>query len=281
MPRQVLLVDDDIAEIALVKRALERGRHEARVATNVSDAWAELARAAPEVVLLAPECDGGEGAEVAVRLAGQPGARAVALVLLGSAVEGVQARVVARPLDARELEEALEQAAAPTAAPTATPTATSTPTSTPTATSTPTSTPTSTSTSTPTSTALPRLAFDRSPSRFEEASELRAAERELWLAQERQRRVPPPLERPLVEEKLRVVQRADYFDVLGVEAGCSTEEIRLAVARLLAELTVERCPADDSLLRGQVEEIRSVVSDAGAVLGDEGLRAEYRRAVGR
>ena len=93
--------------------------------------------------------------------------------------------------------------------------------------------------------------------------------------------MPPPLERPLVEEKLRVVQRADYFDILGVEAGCSTEEIQQAVSRLLAELTVERCPDDDTLLRDQVEEIRSVVSDAGAVLGDESLRAEYRRAVGR
>ena len=110
MPRTVLLVDDDLAEIALVKRALERGGYEARVATNVSDGWSELARTSSDVLLLAPECDGGEGAELARRLTGQLGARSVALVVLGAPVEGVLARVVARPIDARVLEEALEQA---------------------------------------------------------------------------------------------------------------------------------------------------------------------------
>ena len=99
--------------------------------------------------------------------------------------------------------------------------------------------------------------------------------------QERERRVPPPLERAFVEEKLRLVERADYFDILGIGAGCSSLEAQQAVARLLAELTTERCPAEDAQLREKVEEIRRVVSEAGAVLGEDGLRAAYRRAVGR
>jgi len=280
VPRTVLLVDDDLAEIALVKRVLERGRHEALVATNASDAWLELERGSKEVLLLAPECDGGEGAELARRLTGGLGTRPVALVVLGAAVEGVLARVVARPIDEVELEEALEQAGGATASSSGGPL---TPALSPAGGEgeRPTSTSTATRTPAPPRPAVPRLAFDQSPSPFEEASELRAAERDLWLAQERERNVPPPLERAVVEEKLRLVQRADYFDILGIGPDCSAEEVRQAVARLLTELHTERCPPDDAVLRGQVDEIRRVISEAGAALGDDSLRGQYRRAVGR
>ncbi|HET9598248.1 MAG TPA: response regulator, partial [Anaeromyxobacteraceae bacterium] len=104
MAGRILLVDDDISEIAAVKRVLQRAGHRAVLATNASDALSAVASLAPDLAVVAADCDGGGGEEVARRLAAGPGP-AVPVVLLGEAVDGVPARALARPVDAGALEE--------------------------------------------------------------------------------------------------------------------------------------------------------------------------------
>ncbi len=123
VPPRVLLVDDDISEIAAVKRVLREAGLQPVLATNASDAAAEVERARPALLLVAPCCENGEGAALARRLAAEAGTRDVPLLLLGEGGEDVPAPSLPRPLDAadlrREIAAALERAPAcpaPTAA---------------------------------------------------------------------------------------------------------------------------------------------------------------------
>jgi CheY-like chemotaxis protein len=116
LPRRVLLVDDDIAEIAAVKRVLRAAGLQAVLATNASDAIAEVARALPEVLLVAAACENGEGTALARRLAMEDATREVPLLVLGDRVEEVSAPALPLPVDAaalsREIAAALERGAA-------------------------------------------------------------------------------------------------------------------------------------------------------------------------
>src|SRR5690348_4167380 len=64
MARRILLVDDDIAAIATVRRALSREGLQVLLATSAADGMVALAHHDPEVVLLAPGLEGGRGQEV-------------------------------------------------------------------------------------------------------------------------------------------------------------------------------------------------------------------------
>ncbi len=99
MPRRVLLVDDDIAEISAVKRVLLREGAQAHLATNATDALAALAARRPAMVLVAPDCENGEGLQLARRLAADPATRDLPLILLGAPEEDAPGSVVARPID--------------------------------------------------------------------------------------------------------------------------------------------------------------------------------------
>ena len=116
LQRRVLLVDDDIAEIAAVKRVLRAAGLQVVLATNASDAVAEVARALPEILLVATACENGEGAALARRLAAEEGTREVPLLLLGERVEDVPAPALPLPIDAaalsREIAAALDRGAA-------------------------------------------------------------------------------------------------------------------------------------------------------------------------
>lgn len=112
MPRRILLVDDHLAEISAVKRVVSRAGDQPVLATNASDAVASLEQALPDAVLLAPDCDSGEAAALAQRLAADERTRCVPLVLLGAEVAGVAARAVPRPVEPAALESALRAALA-------------------------------------------------------------------------------------------------------------------------------------------------------------------------
>src|SRR3990172_1559578 len=111
MLRRVLLVDDDIAEIAAVKRVILRAGFHTLLATNSTDALAAVEEAAPEVVVVAPAGEGGEGALFAPQLASRDATRHIPVVLLGAAeMDGIAAEVLSRPIDPSALDAALRAA---------------------------------------------------------------------------------------------------------------------------------------------------------------------------
>jgi CheY-like chemotaxis protein len=113
LPRRVLLVDDDIAEIAAVKRVLREAGLQTVLATNASDAVAEVSRTLPEILVVAAACESGEGAALVRRLASEERTRGVPLLVLGEGVEDVAAPALPLPIDpaalTSEIAAALER----------------------------------------------------------------------------------------------------------------------------------------------------------------------------
>jgi len=105
VPRRVLLVDDDIAEISAVKRVLLREGAQTHLATNATDALAALATARPVLLLIAPACENGEGLQLARRLAADAATRDLPLILLGAPEEEAPGTVMKRPIDPGLLAE--------------------------------------------------------------------------------------------------------------------------------------------------------------------------------
>jgi len=127
VPRRVLLVDDDIAEISAVKRVLLREGAQAHLATNATDALAALAAERPALVLVAPDCENGEGLRLVRRLAADAATRDLPLLLLGAPDEEAPGKVMSRPIDpgllGEEVRRLLQPGTAVTAAPAAPPAA--------------------------------------------------------------------------------------------------------------------------------------------------------------
>lgn len=104
----VLLVHDDIASIAAIRRLLSREGREIVLATSAAEAISVARALSPTLVILAPEFDGGRGPHVVSALRElSPG---VGLVLLGAKVEGVEAPVIPEPLDAELLLASVREA---------------------------------------------------------------------------------------------------------------------------------------------------------------------------
>jgi DNA-binding response OmpR family regulator len=240
VPRRILLVHDDLAEIAAVRRALAAAGDEVLLATNASDALAALGAERPDAVLLAPECDGGDGAAVGREVGG-----ATPLILIGG--EGATAYRVRRPLEADEVRAVVASAVR----------------SAPTPTSIPTATPTSTSTPTPTELSRSSAALDADRRRALEEEDRRRAAALAWVA-----------------AKVEQVRRADYFAILDLTPAATTEDVREAARRILSEAAVDRYGPDlPEALTAELEELREVVSEAGEILADPELRARYRAAI--
>lgn len=110
MPPPLLLVHDDLATIASVRRALSRAGHAVHLATSTADALAAFEHLAPAAILLAPAVEGGRGASLLAELRARPAGAATPVLLLGQAVEGVALSVIALPVDAAQLLEAVESA---------------------------------------------------------------------------------------------------------------------------------------------------------------------------
>jgi len=76
----------------------------------------------------------------------------------------------------------------------------------------------------------------------------------------------------------RLVVEGDYFQILGVSREASAAEIRLASERLLAELSPgSLSPAAVAELSAELAELRAVVAEAGRLMTNDRLRAQYRR----
>src|SRR4051812_36237633 len=99
MASTVLLIDDDISTIAAVRRLLSRQGHEVVLASSAADAAIAFGHNPPALIVLSPSVEGGSGKAILDELMQQPGATYTPVLLMGSALEGVDAPVVGLPLD--------------------------------------------------------------------------------------------------------------------------------------------------------------------------------------
>ncbi len=110
-------MDDDIAEISAVKRVLMRSGRQTVLATNASDAQVAMRQEAPELLIVASACDGGEALELARRLFEDQQPNRVPVIILGELVDAPDgAVVVPRPVDPAQLAEELKRALGSSAA---------------------------------------------------------------------------------------------------------------------------------------------------------------------
>ena len=72
MTASLLLVHDDLATIALVRRTLVRAGHTVELATSTADALTTAATMQPALVLLAPGVESGRGAALLHELFNYP-----------------------------------------------------------------------------------------------------------------------------------------------------------------------------------------------------------------
>jgi CheY-like chemotaxis protein len=99
MAESVLLVHDDIATIATVRRLLAREGHEVILATSVADALIAFGHHLPALMILAPGMEGGRGHLVLDELGQHPDMRLARVLLLGESVPGSAAPMAPLPLD--------------------------------------------------------------------------------------------------------------------------------------------------------------------------------------
>lgn len=110
MPSPLLLVHDDLATIASVRRALTRAGHAVHLATSTADALSAFEQLSPSAILLAPAVEGGRGVHLLEELRARPSASGTPILLLGEPVEGTGLPVVSLPVDANALVEAVSRA---------------------------------------------------------------------------------------------------------------------------------------------------------------------------
>ena len=106
----VLLVHDDIATIAAVRRLLSRAGHEVILATSEADAIIAFGHHLPALVILSPSVEGGRGAVFLEELSNHPSGQSARLLLLGAPVEGYALEVIPLPLDGAAFLETVESA---------------------------------------------------------------------------------------------------------------------------------------------------------------------------
>ncbi len=107
MAAPVLLVHDDLATIASVRRLLAREGFEVILATSAADALIAFGHYLPGLVVLAPSVEGGRGQVVMEELAIHPDRGLARVLLLGESIPGFAAAVVPVPLDAPLFLEAV------------------------------------------------------------------------------------------------------------------------------------------------------------------------------
>ncbi len=99
MPAPLLLVDDDLATIAQVKRLLAREGYEMVLATNAADAVIAWGHHLPPLVLISPKVESDRGRVVLEELRGHPDAQLLHVLLLGETIPGFGYPVAPLPLD--------------------------------------------------------------------------------------------------------------------------------------------------------------------------------------
>jgi len=108
----LLLVHDDLATIALVRRTLVRAGHTVELATSTADALTAATTLQPGLVLLAPGVESGRGAALLQELHGRPETARLRILLLGRMVDGHRGAVLPTPFRAETLLHAVEEALA-------------------------------------------------------------------------------------------------------------------------------------------------------------------------
>jgi hypothetical protein len=99
MAAPVLLVHDDIATIATVRRLLSREGHEVILATSVADALIAFGHHQPSLIILASGVEGGRGQWVLEELAQHPEGHQARVLLLGEPIPGYSLPVASVPLE--------------------------------------------------------------------------------------------------------------------------------------------------------------------------------------
>jgi hypothetical protein len=99
MPAPLLLVDDDLATIAQVKRLLAREGYEMVLATNAADAVIAWGHHLPPLVLISPKVESDRGRIVLEELRSHPDAQLLHVLLLGETIPGFGYPVAPLPLD--------------------------------------------------------------------------------------------------------------------------------------------------------------------------------------
>ncbi len=105
MAESVLLVHDDIAVIASVRRLLAREGYEVILATSVADALIAFGHHLPALIVLAPGVESGRGHLVLEELGQHPDMRLARVLLLGEPIRGSAAPVASLPLDGSNFVE--------------------------------------------------------------------------------------------------------------------------------------------------------------------------------
>jgi len=108
----LLLVHDDLATIALVRRTLVRAGHTVELATSTADALTAATTLQPALVLLAPGVESGRGAALLHELNGRPETARLRILLLGRMVDGHRGTVLPTPFRAETLLHAVNEALA-------------------------------------------------------------------------------------------------------------------------------------------------------------------------
>ncbi len=99
MSAPLLLVADDLATIAAVKRVLAREGYEVVLATNAADAVIAFSHELPSLVLLQPSVETDRGIIVLQELKHHPDAQLLRVVLLGESIPGFALPVEPLPID--------------------------------------------------------------------------------------------------------------------------------------------------------------------------------------
>lgn len=109
MAQPVLLVADDLATIAAVKRALAKEGYEIILATSAADAVIAWGHHLPGLVLLQPTVETDRGEVVLEELRQHPDAQLLKVVLLGESVPGFGYHVEPLPIDPPHFVETVER----------------------------------------------------------------------------------------------------------------------------------------------------------------------------
>ncbi|HEY1086757.1 MAG TPA: hypothetical protein VGE37_03650, partial [Archangium sp.] len=105
----VLLVADDLAVIASVKRVLAREGYECVLATNAADAVIAFGHLLPGLVILHPSVEGDRGGVVLEELQIHPDTKLLRVVILGETVPGFAWPVEPLPLDVEHFKTVIEE----------------------------------------------------------------------------------------------------------------------------------------------------------------------------
>ncbi len=105
----ILLVADDLAVIAAVKRVLAREGYECVLASNTADAVIAFGHLLPGLIILQPSVEGDRGALLLEELQLHPDAKLLRVLILGETVPGFAWPVVPLPLDTEFFTTSIEE----------------------------------------------------------------------------------------------------------------------------------------------------------------------------